>query len=368
MRKNQIDAIFIEHANRRNKITVFLLVIFIITILSGSLFYKYINSNNENYITYSEKSDIDYKVYLKENSFFEESFLEENRTNNKNQYIASLINYLIADFEYELAFDYENVEYQYEYGVDARINVYDEDTKNILFSKTEPIINKKQYTTSNKKVNVKELINIDYNYYNELMTKFVNIYDLEDAESILTIDMYIKTVSLCDKFLDSENNNSVISMSIPLTKKTLEIGITNNLINNENKIVQCENNEKNYITLALIITLFISDIIIIICFIRFEIKTRTADTIYTKKLKKILNNYGSYIQEITDDFNLQGCELIKISSFEDLLEIRDTIKQPILMKQNKEKTSTYFIIPSNSKYLYIYRMKLEDLNVKKGEL
>ena len=40
-----------------------------------------------------------------------------------------------------------------------------------------------------------------------------------------------------------------------------------------------------------------------------------------------------------------------------MLEIRDTIRQPILMKENSEKTSAYFVIPSNTKILYVYRLK-----------
>lgn len=39
-----------------------------------------------------------------------------------------------------------------------------------------------------------------------------------------------------------------------------------------------------------------------------------------------------------------------------MLEIRDTIKQPILMKENEDKTGAYFLIPSNTKILYVYRI------------
>ena len=44
-----------------------------------------------------------------------------------------------------------------------------------------------------------------------------------------------------------------------------------------------------------------------------------------------------------------------------MLEIRDTIRQPILMKENHDKTGAYFIIPSNSKILYVYRLKVSDI-------
>ena len=44
-----------------------------------------------------------------------------------------------------------------------------------------------------------------------------------------------------------------------------------------------------------------------------------------------------------------------------MLEIRDTVKQPILMKENNNKTGTYFVIPSNTKILYVYRLKVSDI-------
>ena len=102
-------------------------------------------------------------------------------------------------------------------------------------------------------------------------------------------------------------------------------------------------------------------VIIIILMIRYIIKTRTAESIYEKELKKILNNYGTYIQMLGNDFYFKDYHMVKVDSFNDMLEIRDTIRQPILMRENQEKTGAYFIIPSSTKLLYIYRLKVSDI-------
>ena len=47
-----------------------------------------------------------------------------------------------------------------------------------------------------------------------------------------------------------------------------------------------------------------------------------------------------------------------IDTFDDMLEIRETLSQPILMVENKEKTGTHFIIPSTTKLLYTYTLKV----------
>jgi hypothetical protein len=75
--------------------------------------------------------------------------------------------------------------------------------------------------------------------------------------------------------------------------------------------------------------------IIIIILIRYIVKTRTAEDIYHKELKKILNNYHSYIQKINNQFNLSMYQKLKVDTFSDMLEIRDTLQQPILKTKNK---------------------------------
>jgi len=356
MRRNQIEEILIVQTKRRNTIIGFITLIVLISILSFTFLYIYLQNNKNNYVTYSEKSGIEYRVLLKKNEFFENSYLESNK-----QYIASLIDKIIANFNYDLEFDTDNVEYKYEYRIDANVNVYDKDTDKIIFSKTENLSPQKEYFTTERNVSINKSVSIDYNHFNNLIKRFVTVYELEDVESVLTIDMYVNTIGSCEEFENNKENESVITLSIPLTTKTVAIEMSNDLIDTENNVMLCETNQLNYIALLLSILAFIVDIFMIIYTIKYEIKTRSADTIYIKKLKKILNNYGGYIQEIADDFNLGGYQVIKIKTFEDLIEIRDTIKQPILMKQNKEKTNSYFVVPSASKCLYIYRLKLENV-------
>ena len=284
MRKSHIDSILVDQAKRRNFIISLLCLIFSISIFIVSLLFYYFKNIEEKYVTYDEKSNITYKVYLKENDFFESSYLEESK-----QYIASLIEKINANFEYQLSFDTDDIEYKYEYQIDANIKVYDEETNNVLFSKTKNLLPKKEYKTSTKKVNINEFVDIDYNYFNDLINKFVSIYDLDDAESVLTIDMTINTVSSCDNFVENDENKSTISLSIPLTTKTVAIEISNDLIETENNIMLCEKDKSSYLVLSIMILLSILDLVLICYLINYEIKTRTADTVYMKKLKKIKN-------------------------------------------------------------------------------
>lgn len=360
MKKNQVNAILINQTRRRNTVMAFICIIIVVSILALSCILVYKERTKKQYVNYNETSNIDYKVLLKENDFFDDNYLGTNK-----QYIASLIDYITADFNYILSLDEKDVEYKYSYRIDANVDVKEKGTNTSLYNKTEELLSKKETTSNQIKVNIQENIKIDYNYYNELIKKFVNTYDLENTESTLNINMYINVIGSCEDFNENEEKESVMTLSIPLTTKTMAIDLSNNLINSENNVMQCKSHyTNNFLLIIAGITFIIIDIILIIITIRYEIKTRTAENIYERELKKILNNYSSYIQTLSNDFDFSDYRLLKLETFNDILEIRDTIRQPILMKENSEKTGAYFVIPSNTKILYIYRLKVSDIEKK----
>ena len=156
-------------------------------------------------------------------------------------------------------------------------------------------------------------------------------------------------------------NESITSLEIPLTNKTVAIDITNNLASNSEKIVVCGgNNPTNFIYLVFALLMLIVDVVLIVNLMIYEKNTRSPKTIYEKELKTILSNYRSYIQKVNTKFNLAGYQSLKIDNFTDMLEIRDTTNQPILMVESTEKNSVYFIIPTATKILYMYNIKVSD--------
>lgn len=356
MKKKQVNEILTNQSKKRTVIFSFICSIIAVSLLAVLVFLIYIKRNQTQYVKYSETSNIDYKVLLKENNFFDNQYLESDK-----QYIASLIDYIKANFEYKLSLEEENVEYKYSYRIESNVDVKEKRTSNSLYNKSILILSTPEKTTTDKEVLIEEEIDIDYNYYNDLIKKFVKVYDLENVESILNINMYVNVISSCEEFTDT-SKESVMNLSIPLTTNTIAIDLSNNLVNEENNIMKCESNyENNYIFLIIGIILTFISICLIILVIKYEIKSRTAENIYERELKKILNNYSSYIQTLSNDFKFEEYQILKVNTFNDMLEIRDTIRQPILMRENQEKTGAYFVIPSSTKVLYVYRLKVKDI-------
>ena len=323
----------------------------------------FINQNKPYYINYNEKGTVEYKVFLKENEFFQKDYLKEN-----NQYIASLINNITADFNYVLEIT-ENVEYKYSYKINAEVDVKEKGTSNSLYTFEEELIKEKTDTVYNgETIVLTESLNIDYNRYNDLIKKFISVYDLDDIESTLNVVMYVTAQGNCEEKTENADNESTISLSIPLTTKTMAIDISSDLID-VSSFLACE--EKSDLSILILFALLVTagaDLFVIYCLAKYVVSTRTAENIYEAELKKILNNYSSYIQKINNDFDLSGYQVLKVDTFTDMLEIRDTIQEPILMLENKTKNSTYFLIPSKTKILYSYGLKIDEIKKQLEEV
>lgn len=356
MKKAQVNDILENQTKRRNTIFSFILLIVIVSIITTSFFLVYANRSKKQYISYNESSNIDYKVFLKDNDFFSSKYLDKG-----NQYIASLIDYINSEFNYKISLKEDNVEYKYSYKIIADVSVKEKDTNNSLYNTSKLLLNREEKTSNTSELVLNEKVNIDYNYYNDLIKSFINIYGLDNTESTLTVSMYISTIGTCENIEESKKQDSVISISIPLTTKTMAIDIIDNLVDNNNIMICNEKYSYNIIFIALGSLFLLIDIYLIVYVVRYTIKTRTAENIYERELKKILNNYSSYIQNLGNDFDFKNYQILKVNTFTDMLEIRDTIKQPILMRENDEKTGAYFVIPSSTKILYVYRLKVNDI-------
>ena len=373
MKKSQVNAILVDQTKRRNMILNFVCVIVVLSVLSLLFLFIFINKNRDYSVSYQENSNVDYKVYLKSNDFFDEKYLGID-----NQYIASLINYIDANFKYEISMKEKNVDYKYSYRIEALVNVSESKSSKPLYTKTTELLKVDEKSASSKdNVSINERLNINYNQYNDLIKQFVSIYKLDDISSTLTVSMYIDVVGSCEDFETDSNNESVISLVIPLTTKTVGIDIKNNLIEASDNVIVCNDASPLTVFYAILsVLILLLDGYFVYKMVKYIIHTRTAQTIYDIELKKILNYYHSYIQRIRNNVDLKngnllqidnnviykGCQYFKLESFNDMLEIRDSLNAPILMSTNDTNTATYFIILDvNNKAVYTYGLRVTDI-------
>ena len=310
-------------------------------------------------IVYTENSNLSYKVYLKENDFFDKKYLEE-----ENQYIASLIDFIEANFRYELDASAPNIDYKYTYKIVAEVKVEDKTNHKSLYRFEDELIEPKQYNHNSKsKLIINEPIKVDYNRYNDIIKRFVDLYDLDNINASVIVNMYVNMID-DDNYDNSKKNISAVSLTIPLTTETMAIDIESNAVL-ENSITVCKNvNQGKF--LFIIVLFGILDIILIAKLVIFINDTKNETAVYNMRLRKIMSNYGSYIQKLNNEFDFEGHQILEIKSFEDLLQIKETLNKPILMTERTLAMETYFFIPSDDN-CYIYELKAGNLIKNRGK-
>lgn len=331
------------------------IIIFCLLLLNSLiLIVKSIQKENINF-SYIEKGNVDYKVYLKKNDYYSEKYLSKNMT-----YIANLIDYISFDYKYSLSSE-NNIAGRYKCDVKADLIIYTStDSNNVVFSKKYDLSNNDYVEIVKTKEYVKtQKINLDYNYYNNLATSFKNKYCV-DCESKLVIYIYniVEGFSLDDEINFSDDN--YIKLEIPISTKQIDISITSNDLDNKETLI----NQKNkYVSNKIMLFIGVASGILSIIF--FVLIFNSLNKLYPKKDKykkfvnKILNQYDRAIVESNYIPNLNEFEVIKLSDFGELLDVRDNLKVPIVYsKINKQKCCFYI---RHDKLLYIYYVKSVDL-------
>lgn len=339
---------------------LFTIIVGVVAIFMLSVYFR---ANMDRYVSVKETSDLDYKVYLKENEYFKSKYLGKN-----NKYIANIIDYIDTDYVYTLTFPEEkDVEYNYLYKVMAELKVNDKDDDVTYYEYAEEIYSSGKQKSKGS-IDIKQNLKIDYNKYNDLISDFVDDFDLDRSESTLNVTMYVMMLDNENDYVKSlEENNKVISLSIPLTTKSLSISMSSDLSNNTSKIlVKQEGKKLEFLIIGTIWSVIALSMAIYV--VIYYVKNRTPHAIYRKKVKSILNNYGSYIQEIDNSHKIGASVVYKLKSFDDLLEVKDTIQKPILMIRNSKDTGAFFIIPANEFTIYSYAIRVVDIVASKKGL
>lgn len=344
------------------RIKILILIVFIAIFFGNASYvlFKYYDLTKDKYVTYSESSKINYGVIYKNNGFFK----DKGSTNNK--YITSLIDHIKADFNYDISFN-DNINYNYSYKIVADISITDNNNgeESVLYKDSEILYDSSNLTGSDT-TSIKKQVNIDFIKYNNLVNTFIKTYDLKDMDSSLRVSMFLKLKTTGNTNVESLNKKATISMSMPLDKKTVGIDLSNNLPKSDERKILIKNDQDYLKTLVVgLIELFISIMIAIYTFIYIK-KTRTIKSIYTREIKKIMSNYDGYIQKINNKYKIGTSQVIKVNKFEDMLEIRDTLKKPILMLENERKDGTFFIIPATNGVIYAYALRIIDIIARKN--
>jgi len=323
---------------------VILAVAFLVAVISLSLSFLL---DNEHYINYKESSKVDYGVFLKENEFYKESYLGSDKT-----YVASLINRVAADFTHTLNVDStEAMNFQYTYGVEAELQIVDKLSGGVLYAPVYEVIPEKTLTADGTGFVIRERVVLNYDDYNALANRFIATYDLTGVESNIVLRMQVSS---------NYTEPYTSSLEIPLTTKTVHVQMAATTPAGDGQILIKGDSIASFVASVIAYVFLGVALLLGIEIVLFTYLTRNTDITYEIRVSRILKAYKSFIQKINNAFRTDGYQILMVDTFREMLEIRDTIQSPILMNENEDKTCTRFLIPTNTKLLYVYELKIED--------
>ncbi len=315
-------------------------------------------------INYSDQSTIDYKVYLKENRFFDTPYLPAGRT-----YITNLIDYLDIDMSYSLNFD-DAVDLNYSYYYVATISAA-KDTgtasanKGEYWSKTYNLTNATtQSATDTHSLSVGQNLKVNYADYNQILSDFKSTYSLA-ATGTLKIAMVLDgeiTSAKFDEALPFEY--SEVYLSIPLTEQSVEASVVGSTSDTQSHSASKEVNKDNFLYLALRILGIIMIIASVLgfAFAWLTRKQKTSSARYNDAVKHLIGSYDSIIVEVNERPKTAGLNVLTVNRFDELLDVYNSIHLPISCYRGDKKTE--FIIVGEH-MAWEYSVKTTDFTKRK---
>lgn len=327
---------------------IFNVILFLSLVVTSYIFInKSIVIQEAKNVSYEEHGNTDYKVFLKDNIYYEDKYLDKNMS-----YIANLIDYISVDYNYNFKAD-TLFDGEYSYKIRADLEILNAENKTLFFTKKYDLIKEKTFTIENQnEYNIVENIKIDYDHYNSLANGFKSSYGVDtESNLIVYLDLY-RNIDQNSINNPNINGNGTIKLTIPLSEKAINIKMDSMEINNKNVITSLDDyylEDIKYLIIG-IISLIVS-LYLFIKIVKKLSRLSISPTDYDKTLKKILNQYDRLIVTTSSMPNLEKNNIIKLKEFVELLDAKDNLHKPIFFIEVTPHQKAYFFIQDDDKII-----------------
>lgn len=340
-----------KHISFESRIIGFLVVIVMSFFIAGVLIFKSITQVDSKAIVYDEKSSIEYKVCINENSYneyYKDSCLEDGM-----EYLSGITENIPTRFEYDIEFN-KSVSTKLNYFVVSKINIYREKDGKVLNTMEEVLVERTNYDVLGDEAEFSISVDTPYKKYVDYVKEYDMQYGL-DSYADVEITFHIDNGNVIKE---------VASISMPLTTKTFSV--KEKEIDNEKQNLNLANDNwgsvnTSYAVVGLIFVLF--GLIGIIKLTNLVFKVMGSSSIYQRKLNKILKEYDKHIVISRGDYSIDADKkLIKVTTFSELLDARNTLEKPIVYVRVNNIKSEFYV--EDSETVYKYTLKEADFEGK----
>lgn len=343
------------HLGIKTRLTFFIIPLIIFLMLSAYFYIKAKNYYEVYQLSYTETSDLDYKVCYVPNAQFQECQPKD------KAYISNLIDNINVSLKYNFNVS-DLMIMKYKYDIKTVIVAHEKGSSKNIYGPEEEILMEEvagEKETSLFMVNAP--VKIEYRKYNEFINNLRREHMLL-LESSLKLTLHIE--------LEAQNKNidepiikkRDITLKIPLAESTTDLTASYNSINEPTKVLKTSVINSRMLTLYYIIcgVSLVFALILMLRIVLFLRKIGVNGSNYSRLLKKIMKEYNHIIVETKKLPNLEEFKIYELNSFDELLDVRETILKPIVW--TKINSTKYWFMISNGEEMYRYILKEVDLN------
>lgn len=356
--KNSIQKIIIS----------FLLIIAMIVQIS---FFSYLfkalvpksDKNKGNLImSYTSSGNIDYKVFLKENNFIDDEYLDAGEA-----YILDLIDYI----KITPVYNFKSTSKTNVTGTNklvAKLKVYYKESSD---KNNNPEIMNKAKILEEKVMNFNDDKYTNISSYNLYLNEYIDMLKEFQSEVKIAVDGYLD-ISYENSFDGkvggaSYSNKYNSTIRIPLSNSVVKIespkseGKEDNVY--ESDLVKTNKTVMSYIIIANIISF------IVICFLLKKLFSFTNKSEYQRKLSKILRNYDDIIVNTSSIIDVKKYKVIQIDEFKEILNLSRELLLPIMNYEKIKNQETWFyVIKDDILYIHVVLEKKSELDANEKKV
>lgn len=336
------DSIFVK----KIKLVLYILVLILILGLFGYEIYIGKTKLNKESIQYSKDSNINYVTYLKDNNYYNSSYLQ-----NEYNLVANLIDYFNVDYNYSYALS-DKIDYTLNYEINAVLEIYDVDNPTKPVEKKNYVLLEKQTKKAKGQVIKVDVYNqkINYNLYDQIVQSWKKEIS---PNAKLRVTFKVNWNGHSEKLNKDISDSLSNEFSIPISEKTIDIKKPN-AIHEEGTLKKEAKFSRGYSTLIIsTLILFIIGLMYLIHFIGDLQKDKSK---FDKTLSKIIREFDRAITEAKGEFIMYEDETyIEVKDFMELIDVHDNTNEPIVHYSNNNNLSVFVVKNNNETYYTVLK-------------
>ena len=301
--------------------------------------------------SYNINQNANYTVKLSENDFFENTDMEMNKT-----YISSLVDKINMDYYYSLSGNKSSsAKYTYEIVAltDVKYSSTSSDKEDTVWQKQEVLVPQKQLEKTGSGFSINENFDVDFAKYNNQVKSFKEQLRIP-IKATLQVKLIVKSDLNVSGLNEPVIETSIMNVDMNLAQDVFTIDKQYKDSDTKEICETIKPSQKVNKPLIIIgaILVFIA-IIIILDSIRKSIKfSKKSD--YAIALNRILKNYGDIVAEIVSPVEIDNLNVIEVKNFDQLLDIEEEIRMPILFYETiPDEQGEFIIVCDNMAYRYV---------------